>query len=324
MMGFKKFKSFILTIVFFLIFQVYPGKSFSEPLKDSEKLPPLSYKFEYTPTENASQSNIVIAFVKPSFKSEISVNLTPNLEIERLSHNPAAQSYEAIPAQVISNVREGIQECISQIQDILKVYSESLRKDLEKVILSKGFKISGSFDNLDDLTYRVKDEALLVFVPEIFLKAQFQDINRNWSYGDSRYLNKPSMWRNWYDYMLETIFKYEGNASIEVIIKVTLYEPLMKEKILVKQISIPLQSIAYNYNISIWIYHYTQYTPEINHERVVDGRFIKETDSRPHVLAKALESVYVQQLEEFSKYLDSKEIEQAKLDAEEIRKRIKK
>lgn len=309
----KIFKIFVSMIIFFFIYLLPVNESFSEEqtLKFPEKLPPFTYKFEYTPSENLSPSDINIDLVKPFFKMppNISLELSPNI----------TQSEEKISNFVISNIKEGIQNVLKETHDILKEYHSSLQRDFEKIILSKGYKISGPFDNLEDMTFGQKERTLLVLVPEIIFKAQFSDKERR--IFDGRNIWEPaSIWKSTRSGKYECIYAYEGELVLETTINIIFYEPLTGEKIIVKKISIPVQPIPYEYYIyivdkaSYWWNGGPQYYYEM-----VEGKFVG-TDSRSRALAKALESIYIQQLEEFSKFLDLREIEQAKIDAEKARK----
>lgn len=260
-----------------------------------ESLPPLMYSFDYTPAEKLPYSDITIAIVNPIYE------------------------------------KKEIKNCDSkEVEKIVEDYLAALKNDFEEVVIDKGYKITGPFNTLQDMTYGEREKSILALEPKVFLSVTFNDEKKEiyseapkkFPTHDKIQTQKVTAFADGY----EKVIKISGTLVATVSISFALWEPLTREKMLIRQISIPIgESINYHYFIStIWKGYRTieeillggwVVAPE-----VIESKPIEEADYRPRALAKALESIYTQQLEQFSRYFDPKEIAQVKLDAEKVRK----
>ena len=264
----------------------------------------LVYQFKYTPTEKLPPSDITVAFILSVMKWQAFCNLQPNI----YCFPP-----NIISPQVPRKIQEGIQKMLGEVGKILQDYINSLGRDFIEVLISKGYKIAGPFKNFEDMTFKEKEQYPLVLSCETFLIAKFVDKNR---FGDSVvYGTYP-----WGIEYCAGSYRFEGELLLNVNIKVTLFESLTKEKMIVKEISIPVQPSFYKYLIYVDEEIRVDPTTGTRFATLKEAKFLEGDDQRPQVLAKALESIYPLQLDQFSKIFDPKEIEQAKTDAEKVRK----
>lgn len=55
-------------------------------------------------------------------------------------------------------------------EETINSLPQALQRDLEKALLAKGFKITGTFPDLESMTYGQKEKSNLVLVPTIVLR----------------------------------------------------------------------------------------------------------------------------------------------------------
>jgi len=168
-----------------------------------------------------------------------------------------------------------------------------MRTDLEKILVAKGFKITGPFDSIDVMTFPDKKTANLTLTPMVDVRATQQVTKQTAAIG---------------------IFpgEVEGVYVVGGWISLVLLEPLTGEKIWIKKIEVnPVQEVFF------WKYYATQ-------RRNQAGQVMTETrtveDTRGHAVAAALGKIYPEALQKAWDYLHPDEVMMVNQHAEEARK----
>lgn len=282
--------SFFLYFLNVLLFFGCAAKT-PQPLLYPEPLPPLAYKFDYTPIKEASSISGTIAIVSPTF----------------------AKSPES-PAVIAGD-----------IDKISGTYLDNLKSDFEETLISKGFSLLGPFSDLEAMTFGEKDKAILALVPSVTLSYRFEN-SPNESVFSSSDVGAEKRIAFGYDaqehyfHRIEEIVELDGQIIADGHIDLTLYEPLTKEKLWVKQIQVPFEIQPYKAYLRRIRYELRMLWGEVVNRQDGSVELLPAYDSRPRACAKALESVYVSQLSQFSRYFDPKEIALVIKDAEKARK----
>lgn len=146
-----------------------------------------TFTFEYYPKETlpSGSSNMVLAMVKPYYRE---------------------------------NFKSGNSE-------LFKNFEFALGKDIEEIIIAKGFNLLGPYDSRDEMIYIDKKKS------DIFIQIEI----------DPRFTAHEGGWKSSFSLSNSTrvLYKYSGKVSLIGKINISGIEPLTGQKIWAKSVSIP-------------------------------------------------------------------------------------
>ncbi|MGH8069656.1 MAG: hypothetical protein ACRERE_31325 [Candidatus Entotheonellia bacterium] len=164
-----------------------------------------------------------------------------------------------------------------------------MKADLDKMLVAKGFKVTGPYDSLDVMTFPDKQTATLTLTPIVDLRATQQPTNRTGT-GSPLF---PA--------------REEGVYVIGGWISLVMLEPLTGEKMWIKRIEVESFQEPYVH----------EYIVQQSRQQVIPRTV---TDTRPHALAAALEKIYPEVMQKAWAYFHPEEVLQVKKQAEEARR----
>lgn len=179
---------------------------------------------------------------------------------------------------------------------VAKGFVKSMAIDMDKIIIAKGFTVTGPFESLDMMTYPDKKNANLTLTPMIILNAQIRDI---------------SGWGN----------RTDGGLTKSVEVRVDgwvvleMREPMSSEKIWIKKIEVAemtesVEMIAQK--VPVYAKDHPLFPVGYN-----PGRLLY--DGRPDAMAGMMKKMYPIIMQTAWKYIDTDEILALKIKADEIR-----
>lgn len=111
--------------------------------------------------------------------------------------------------------------------DIFANFQNSFEKDVEELLVDKGFRIKGPYQSFDEMVFNDKKDADIAIEIEI----------------EPRFTAADGGWRGYVPFQLvaspTTQYYYSGTVSLTGKINMVGYEPLSHEKIWVKSVEIP-------------------------------------------------------------------------------------
>lgn len=111
-----------------------------------------------------------------------------------------------------------------------KLFRNSLGRDIERLLISKGFKIVGPFSDINDMTFPQKKQSDLVLQPIMdFAFQQPQASQREKSSWGNLLVDKEKR---------EKEYVWEGLCSISGFISFEVWEPLSMQKMWIKKVDI--------------------------------------------------------------------------------------
>jgi hypothetical protein len=164
-----------------------------------------------------------------------------------------------------------------------------MKADLEKMLVAKGFKVTGPFDTLEVMTFPDKQTANLSLTPIVDVRATQQPTNSTGT-GSALFPRRD-----------EGVFVVGGWISLIML------EPLTGEKMWIKKIDVDSLQEAY-----IHEYYVMQRGGQISPSTI--------NDNRPNALAAALEKIYPDVMQKAWNYFHPDEVLQVKKQAEEARR----
>jgi hypothetical protein len=216
---------------------------------------PVSYSFVYAVPNTASRSQpVTIAVVRPSVA------------------DPTAFAKTPAPHQQIGNA-----------------FATSMKADLDKMLVAKGYKVTGPYESINDMTFPEKQAANLTLTPIMDLRVSQQPTSETGT-GSPLFPRKEA-----------------GMYVVGGWISLVLLEPLTGEKMWIKKIDVEPMQQPYLYE-----YVVQQYRGQLTFHPV--------SDNRPQALAAALEHVYPQAMAKAWDYFHPDEILQVKKQADEARR----
>ncbi|MGD2091711.1 MAG: hypothetical protein PVH61_36395 [Candidatus Aminicenantes bacterium] len=275
-----------------------------KPLTYPESLPTLGYTFNYNPVKETKSVEAVFALINPTYKG---------LNYGDISFKISEKSLE----QTFKNDEE--------VRQICDDYLNAIKSDFNETLIAKGYSLLGPFSSLNEMTYGEKEKSILSLIPTLNLRFQFVDNtgaeNVEIFSNTSKIITRSQGNRTVLSKKTQMVAKYTGNLIVDGFIELVLVEPLTGEKMWIKQIKVPFENESYYY------YAFLEYLQDVDiignpigNLFITNSYLLKQNDFRPRALAKALEKVYITQLESFDKYFDPKEISLVIRDAEKVRK----
>jgi len=164
----------------------------------------------YTPKSYAKEkTNIKVAIVKPIVTYK-----------EKFSESISTSPFGALLAQ---NMPADYRLKSKYYADYVQRLRNAMLTDLERIAESKGLKVVGGFDNIDEITYSDKKNIDYVIVPEF----DFGPVIRN---------KRECL----------PVIGCQDKGTIQFVgnVKLVFYEPMSMEKIIIKRVD--LSSIGYN------------------------------------------------------------------------------
>ncbi len=230
--------------------------------------PPKPTNFSYVPkqVESATKTEMNIAVAAPEYRGK--------LFDELLEADPTAYS-----------ILRGDKEYDHSATDpVVRAFLKAFSDDMQNVVMSKGFTVSGVYKTIGEMTFPEKERASLLLVPSL----DIQKIDR----GD--------------------FISGAYTSTISGVMSFTFYEPMSKEKVWVKTVGVPTVTvpvkmeflrtksgeIAKNSNGLL---------VEINRNSAVD----------------LLNALYPQMFDKVGEVLDAREIQRLKTDSDKLKARTR-
>jgi len=244
-----------------------------EPMKEVSVIKELELAIPKGGPKKA-EAPFMVAFVKPSYEVT-PVNVTP----------VNASTY----ANYIMTAYSGAYKKSDIAKEkYLDVLSESLKTDIDYMLLQKNIRVLGTFTSMDEMTFDQKKRAIYAFSPKIAIVVDEQKIeDRSRGYSE------------------------RGTFTVRGYITLWLYESITGEKLWVKRIE--AQPVSKTYEFVAKFKEPSKVASDVD-MLFVSG--IEEKDTSDKALADALSEFYnllVKKLwdhmdtEEWSKYLDQAE-----------------
>lgn len=222
---------------------------------------PVARAFFYTPPEQVKQLfPVTIALVRPRYE------------------NPTEQ----MVARMVGSD--------SWARETGGAFVNSLKTDLEKLLIAKGFKVTGPYDSLDVMTFPEKKGANLTLTPIVEIRAD-----------DHVTAHNPAFTGE----VIVTPGTQEGVFSVGGWVAFVMVEPLSGEKMWMKRIELEPVQERYSFTYiaprgggqATWFYG----------------------DTRQQAFTKALNRIYPAVMQKAWAYFDSEEVLHVKQQAEEVR-----
>lgn len=269
-------KPFLVGILFLSF--VLTGCVTTTPPKPEDPVEPLNYSFSFEHPEKSNQKiGITIGIVSPQWEKDSFVY-------------GAAFSAKANERLMKPNMQATKGPIPRELYEIIKEFDKSVGNEFESMMVSRGFNTMGPFDKIEDMTYPQKKACNLVLYPEFNLKIA----------------DSPE---------LVEIDEVKGRATLRSEIILNIIEPLSKEKLWMKKISLQSEPFPYKFKFN---FHrlYTQKGNLAGYQR--NG--IK-WDNRTQRVAAALSSYYKDLMQQAWKYFSPEELSILKSHSDEIRER---
>ncbi len=168
-------------------------------------------------------------------------------------------------------------------------FVSSMKADLEKMLVAKGFKVTGPYDSIDVMTFPEKKTADLTLTPIVDVRAAEQ------------ITNKTGTGSVFFPYQADGVYVVSGWVSLVML------EPLTGEKIWIKRIEVsPVQQSF------LWKYQLVQSGYQVSTHTI--------EDTRAHSVAAALSKIYPKVMQTTWDYFHPDEVLLMKKQAEEARR----
>jgi len=241
---------------------------------------------------------------RPSRRSTSTGRMLSLLKLQ-LTINGLDPVHLSFPAENL--FRKLTSESFVYIFQLLKAYKDSTESALQRAILAQGYRITGTLEHLDDMTYPQKQAAPLVLMPQAVLSLrEMYDQN---SVIEGQITKGTSQ-----DSLCPGVVK--GKLSMAGHLELYLYEPFSREKMWAKKVSISRQQRDFTYK---WTMPGAEYFGgELDPKDFVHGE-----DTRPKVLSEMLMGEYLKVLEEVFNSLNPSELQPIFESANELRTKRK-
>lgn len=283
-----KKEKFFLFFVFILVF-----------LLTSCAQPPRLVKLEpqpYTPLFKVKQGK------KPEKDLGIKVALLlPKGQIPAFKLETPNQTYPILPMALVS-----VSKIKQEESDLPESFKRNLIKSMESILLNKGYRVTGPFKSLDEMTYNEKKNVDFVLLPVIELYSELDGPKCN--------TERPLQVAMGVSVSKGKIHcsgkvKFNGQLSFVVL------EPLTREKLYIKGIDFSTEGVPINVLVE-----YNSQEAYLDAVRTASNAL---SEAINNALNKALEQTYNKFLELFEKYMpEGEEALALKKQADEL-KRLK-
>jgi hypothetical protein len=194
-------------------------------------------------------------------------------------------------------------------------FSDNLFKDFQKVINARGLTLRGPFGRWDDMTFSEKEGSDLLLIPEFKVSVALGKVDYLKESGVGAVLSNLGSASSSADSIVYRVPK--GQVDITGRVDLVILEPLTKEKLWVKGIDLGQQHVDWTANKKY---------------RFIDSRGSRTFDDRDEInlwsdsglatpTAQAMEKLYKDVMAGFERYLDPKEMQVLKQQAQKIRQK---
>lgn len=115
--------------------------------------------------------------------------------------------------------------------ELFASFRQFMGKDIEELLIDKGFRVKGPYDSFDDMVFEDRKDADLAI--EVEIVPEFSAREGSWK------MYRPLIDAGNTTGIPRTYYAYDGTVSLIGKINLTGYEPLSREKIWVKSVPIP-------------------------------------------------------------------------------------
>lgn len=224
-------------------------------------LPPPTYSFNYEPPkEPVRPVNVTLALVRPSY--------------EPLPAGASPQAWRQWP--------------------VVTQYLQSMGGDFQRMLIAKGFRLTGPFEELNLMTYPDKQTANLTLTPRVYLNVESRVVSTD--------ENAPTALSG----------TAVGSLTVNSWITFELLEPLSGEKMWIKKLTLQPNQEQYTYDYRVI--------------RVSEGgrtvtRVERSNNNSQHVVARVLEGHYATVMGTAWNYFNADEVSAIKKMSDEIREK---
>lgn len=180
-----------------------------------------------------------------------------------------------------------------QNETYFRMFEQALESDIQSILIAKGMKVKGPYDDFDMMTYPDKKRSNLALIPKVIL-----NISENYHQNERRPLSIGG----------GEFIKIKGTLSVDGFIEFSLVEPISQQKVWIKRINMPEVQETIDVNLMT-----TDNQGNLN-------QFNRNRDNRHEALVNMLNTSYPMILDNFWKYLNPEEINHLSQEAESARK----
>ncbi len=238
--------------------------------------------FSYKPSGQEKKVDKIISIVSPSYKSAS----------EEATNNQQSYSQPSLMALASMNAKNAKRANVNFNKNLGHYgnrLTSAMGETFHEIIISKGFKISGSYETFDDITYGDKKTSYLALVPDLNI------------YVDQKIKSKECSNSNGYCENVGTI-QIGGSLNIRLI------EPLTKQTFFSKRINLSKLTAPKDY---VQRYHYRAKSDSllgmaVNSLTAGDKKpLIDNTDK---VLVEALNEFFAKSMKKVDGYISTQEV----------------
>jgi hypothetical protein len=203
----------------------------------------------------------------------------------------------------------------------------SLSRDIQQLLVAKGFTVAGEFPTLGQMTFPQKDKTLMVLVPTITLSLVRQagppqliywrsGVNSEGQVSDAptsfplKIYTKNQVFMGGLKYVERGDYVISGNVDLKLL------EPLSGQTLWVK--SVPINQLTQDWDYYFWR---TQVTNQQGQVVRSDDHPVPGYDSREDAAITLLSDAYHATMTQLATYLSREEIMQLSADAQKLKDR---
>ena len=196
----------------------------------------------------------------------------------------------------------------------------ALSRDVQRVLVAKGFPIAGEFTSIDQMTFPQKDRTTMVLVPTITLSVTSQPNPGERVHWQSRGMNGPPKEQPLSIFRGNVLLggqKYEqrGRFTIRGSIDLELHEPLTGEKLWLKDVPITERSRDWT-----WYYWREDVKDEGGNVVRTENPAVEGHDGRDAAMSALFADAYRDTMTQLVSFLSRDELIRLKADADRLKK----
>lgn len=198
----------------------------------------------------------------------------------------------------------------------------AMSRDVQRVLVAKGFSVAGEFSTLERMTFPEKDRTTMVLVPTITLSMLYQPSAVNKVYWRSRGISGPPQEEPFKIYRAKQVmmggekFEQRGQFTVRGSVDLQLLEPLTGQTLWVK--SIPINESSRNWT---WYFWRDEIKDDKGNVVRTEDHPVEGYDGRDAALSTLLADAYRTTMMQFATYLSRDEFVQLKGDATKLKDR---
>lgn len=255
--------------------------------------PPPAVLFSYQPPAEGSPTNVSIGVVSATYATDVQIG--PQL---------GQRNYN--------------------LTDELR---NSLSRDIQRVLVAKGFTVAGEFPTLDQMTFPQKDKTLMVLVPTITLSLQRQAAPPQLIYWRSGVNSEGQVTDAPTSFPLKVYTKHQvfmgglkyvqtGDYVISGSVDLKLIEPLTGQTLWVN--TVPINQLTQDWSYYFWQTQITNQQGQV--VRSIDHP-VQGYDGREAAAITLLSKAYHETMTQLNTYLSREQIMQLTSDAQKLKDR---